>query len=75
MLIHFWSMLSFFTPWKHQKIKPFLIFSEATKWEHWLKVNNKDTTLFNFEQIIQYNILQINQVILTLNNLFATGRT
>ena len=32
---NFWSMLTFYTPWKHQKNKGFLVFSEGIKRQHW----------------------------------------
>ena len=34
-LTHFWSMLPFYTPWKHQKNKVLLVFSGGIKLEHW----------------------------------------
>ena len=33
-LTHFWSLFPFYTPWKHQKIFGFLVFSVGIKWEH-----------------------------------------
>ena len=33
-LTYFWPIFSFFTPWKHQKIFVFLVFSRGIKWEH-----------------------------------------
>ena len=35
ILGHFWPMLPFYTPRKHQKTKGFLVFSGGIKWEHW----------------------------------------
>ena len=35
ILTNFWLMLPFYTPWKHQKTKLFLVFSGGIKWEHW----------------------------------------
>ena len=29
-------MFPFYTPWKQQKTKGFLLFSGGIKWEHWL---------------------------------------
>ena len=34
-LIHFQTMLHFYTPWKHQKISSFLMFSGGIEKEHW----------------------------------------
>ena len=34
-LAHFWRMLLFYTPWKHQKTFGFLVFSGSIKREHW----------------------------------------
>ena len=34
-LTHFWAMLPFYTPWKQQKKKGFLVFPGGIKWEHW----------------------------------------
>ena len=31
---HFWPIFPFYTPWKQQKIKGFLVFSGDLKWEH-----------------------------------------
>ena len=42
-LIHltdFWPMFAFYTPWKHQKICGFLVFSGGIKWEHWPKIGS-----------------------------------
>ena len=33
-IIHFWSIFSFYTPWKHKKAKGFMVFPVVTKWEH-----------------------------------------
>ena len=38
-LTHFWPMFLFYTPWKHQKTKGFLVFSGGIKWEHWLEMS------------------------------------
>ena len=35
LLKHFWPMFPFYTPWKQQKTKDFLVFSGDVKWEHW----------------------------------------
>ena len=49
-LTHFWPMFPFYTPWKHQKTKGFLVFSGGTKWEHWpnwvKQPSNLHSTLF-----------------------------
>ena len=37
-LNYFWPMFPFYTPWKHQKIKGFLVFSGGIKWEHWSEI-------------------------------------
>ena len=34
-LTHFWPMFPFYTPWKQQKTKGFLVFSGGIKSEHW----------------------------------------
>ena len=34
-LTHFWPVFPFYTPWKHQKTKGFLVFSGGMKWEPW----------------------------------------
>ena len=34
LLTRFWPILSFYTPWKHQKTFSFLVFSRGLKWEH-----------------------------------------
>ena len=39
VLIHFWPMFQFYTRWKHQKTKGFLVFSGGIKWEHWPEVS------------------------------------
>ena len=36
-LVHFWSMFSFCTPWKHQKNFGFLVLAGGAKGEHWPK--------------------------------------
>ena len=33
-IIHFWSIFSFYTPWKHKKPEGFIVFPVVTKWEH-----------------------------------------
>ena len=35
---HFWLMISFPTPWKHQKTKCFFVFSGGIKLDHWPKM-------------------------------------
>ena len=35
ILTYFWPMFPFYTPWKHQKILSFLVFSGGIKWDHW----------------------------------------
>ena len=35
---HFWPIFPFYTPWKHQKTKGFLVFSGVLKWEHWPEI-------------------------------------
>ena len=37
-LTRFWPVFPFYTPWKHQKTKGFLLFSGVTKWEHWQEI-------------------------------------
>ena len=31
---YFWPIFPFYTPWKHEKTKIFLVFSGGIKWEH-----------------------------------------
>ena len=38
-LTYLWPMFPFYTPWKHQKTKGFLVFSGGIKWEHWPKTS------------------------------------
>ena len=38
LLNHFRSLLSFYTPSKHQKPFGFLVFSRGTEWLHWLEM-------------------------------------
>ena len=42
LLIHFWPMLPFYTPWKYQKTKGFckgfLVFSGSIKWDDWAEM-------------------------------------
>ena len=35
---YFKPMFHFYTPWKHQKAKDFLMFSGGIEMEHWLKM-------------------------------------
>ena len=35
-------MFPFYTPWKHQKTKGFLLFSGGIKWDHWPEIGLKN---------------------------------
>ena len=32
-LAHFWQVFQFYTPWKHQKTKGYVLFLGGVKWE------------------------------------------
>ena len=38
-LTHFRPLLLFYTPWKHQKTRGFLMFSGGIKWDYWPKMD------------------------------------
>ena len=38
-------MVPFYTPWKHQKTKSFLVFLGGLKWEHWPEMDYLISTL------------------------------
>ena len=38
LLTYFQPMFYFYTHWKHQKTRGFLMFSEGIEVEHWLKI-------------------------------------
>ena len=38
-LTHFWPIFPFYTPWKHQKTKDFLVFSGGIRWDHLLEIS------------------------------------
>ena len=38
LLIYFWQMFLFYTPWKHQETKGFLVFSGVIKLEYWPEI-------------------------------------
>ena len=39
ILTHFWPILPFYTPRKHQKTKDFLMFSGGIRWDHLLEIS------------------------------------
>ena len=55
-LTHFRQIFPFYTPWKHQKTKGYLMFSGGIKWEVWPEMGLYMKIIFisNFEHIIDY---------------------
>ena len=41
LLTHFMPLVSFDTPWKHQKTEGFLMFSGAIEWDQWHEMGQK----------------------------------
>ena len=51
LLIQFWTIFSFYTSWKHQTTKVFLVFSECIKWKHWSEMG---WSLFQKKIVFKY---------------------
>ena len=49
-LTHFWPIFPFYTSWKYQEAKVFLIFLGGRKWEHWPEVGQRTQLPAYFKQ-------------------------
>ena len=59
-LTHFWSMFPFYTPWKHQKTKGFLVFSGGCRMGTLVRNGLRETHSAQFRQHSSSGLLELN---------------
>ena len=59
---HFWPMFPFYTPWKHQNTKRFLVFSGGINWEYWLEMGQQKLgpNVFSHHFVVSQGVMKVS---------------